>query len=79
MSDEEPKSIPIMDLVSEDGAHQLATSPNMRPYLRTDNGGASRPGHYFSHRRDHRLTAGEALRLASSVSIEVGLPRPGGV
>jgi hypothetical protein len=33
MSDK-PKSIPIKDLVSEDGAHELATSPDMQPYLR---------------------------------------------
>src|SRR5580658_6671146 len=34
MSEEKPKSIPIKDLVSEDGAHELATSPDMQPYLR---------------------------------------------
>lgn len=34
MSDKKPKSIPIKDLVSEDGAHELATSPDMKPYLR---------------------------------------------
>ena len=34
MSDDTPKSIPIKDLISEDGAHELATSPNMQPYLR---------------------------------------------
>ncbi|HYM07297.1 MAG TPA: hypothetical protein VEU11_12120 [Terriglobales bacterium] len=34
MSDKKPKSIPIKDLVSEDGAHELATSPDMQPYLR---------------------------------------------
>jgi hypothetical protein len=34
MSDEKPESIPIRDLVSEDGAHELATSPDMQPYLR---------------------------------------------
>src|SRR5271170_283787 len=28
------KTIPIKDLVSEDGAHELATSPDMQPYLR---------------------------------------------
>jgi len=34
MSDKKPKSIPLKDLVSEDGAHELATSPDMQPYLR---------------------------------------------
>jgi hypothetical protein len=34
MSDNKPKSIPIKDLISEDGAHELATSPDMQPYLR---------------------------------------------
>jgi hypothetical protein len=32
MSDE-PKRIPIKDLKSEEGAHELATSPDMQPYL----------------------------------------------
>jgi len=34
MSDKKPKGIPIKDLVSEDGAHELATSESMQPYLR---------------------------------------------
>jgi hypothetical protein len=34
MSDEKPKPIPIKNLISEDGAHELATSPDMQPYLR---------------------------------------------
>lgn len=34
MSDKKPKSIPIKNLISEDGAHELATSPDMQPYLR---------------------------------------------
>ena len=34
MNDEEPESIPIKNIRSEDGAHELATSPNMQPYLR---------------------------------------------
>jgi hypothetical protein len=34
MNEEKPKSIPIKDLISEDGAHELATSPDMQPYLR---------------------------------------------
>ncbi len=33
MSDDGPKRIPISDLISEDGAHELATSPDMQPYL----------------------------------------------
>jgi hypothetical protein len=33
MSDDEIKRIPISDLKSEDGAHELATSPEMQPYL----------------------------------------------
>ena len=34
MNDENPESIPIKNLRSEDGAHELATSENMQPYLR---------------------------------------------
>ena len=34
MSDKKPKHVPIKDLVSEDGAHELATSLDMQPYLR---------------------------------------------
>jgi|ERR1035441_2845650 hypothetical protein len=34
MSDDEIRQVPIKDLVSEDGAHELATSENMQPYLR---------------------------------------------
>jgi hypothetical protein len=34
MSEKKPESIPIKDLISEDGAHELATSPDMQPYLR---------------------------------------------
>jgi hypothetical protein len=34
MSDKKPKAIPLNKLVSEDGAHELATSPDMQPYLR---------------------------------------------
>jgi hypothetical protein len=34
MNDENPESIPIKNLRSEDGAHELATSPDMQPYLR---------------------------------------------
>lgn len=34
MSDETPKPIPIKDLRQEEGAHDLATSPAMQPYLR---------------------------------------------
>ena len=33
MSDHQSKRIPISDLTSEDGAHELATSPDMQPYL----------------------------------------------
>jgi hypothetical protein len=33
MSEEKPKAIPLNKLVSEDGAHELATSPDMQPYL----------------------------------------------
>ena len=33
MSDEKPRSIPIKDLVTEEGAHELATSETMQPYL----------------------------------------------
>jgi hypothetical protein len=33
-SDDPIKRIPIKDLMSEDSAHDLATSPEMRPYLR---------------------------------------------
>lgn len=34
MSGKKSKSIPIGDIVSENGAHELATSENMQPYLR---------------------------------------------
>jgi hypothetical protein len=34
MSGKKSESIPIGDIVSEDGAHELATSENMQPYLR---------------------------------------------
>jgi hypothetical protein len=34
VSDKKPKPILIKDLISEDGAHELATSPDMQPYLR---------------------------------------------
>jgi hypothetical protein len=34
MSDKKPKSIPLNKLISEDGAHELATAPDMQPYLR---------------------------------------------
>jgi hypothetical protein len=33
MNDEEPKDIPIKDLRQEDGASELASSPDMEPYL----------------------------------------------
>ena len=33
MEDENPKSIPLRNLRSEDGAHELATSESMRSYL----------------------------------------------
>src|SRR6266851_5113069 len=33
MNDEKPESIPISKLKSEDGAHELATSESMKPYL----------------------------------------------
>ena len=32
--DRKPEPIPIKDLISEDGAHELATSETMQPYLR---------------------------------------------
>ena len=34
MREENPESIPIKNLRSEEGAHELATSENMQPYLR---------------------------------------------
>src|ERR1700686_2817929 len=34
MDDENPGSIPFKNIRSEDGAHELATSENMQPYLR---------------------------------------------
>jgi hypothetical protein len=33
MSDKKPKSIPIKDLRQEEGASELASSPDMEPYL----------------------------------------------
>ena len=32
--DKKPEPLPIKDLISEDGAHELATSETMQPYLR---------------------------------------------
>ena len=34
MDDKNPESIPIKNLRTEDGAHELATSENMQPYPR---------------------------------------------
>ena len=34
MADEPIKRVPIKDLISEDGAHDLATSADMQPYLK---------------------------------------------
>jgi len=34
MNDKKPKPIPLKNLISEDGAHELAISPDMQPYLR---------------------------------------------
>lgn len=34
MADGEGNEIPISNIISEDGAHELATSANMQPYLR---------------------------------------------
>jgi hypothetical protein len=34
MNEDKPKSISLKDLITEDGAHELATSPDMQPYLR---------------------------------------------
>jgi len=34
MSNKRTKKVPIKDLVSEEGAHELASSPDMEPYLR---------------------------------------------
>ncbi len=31
---QEPEPIPIKEILSEDGAHELATPPKMQPYLR---------------------------------------------
>ena len=33
MADDNIERIPIKNLISEDGAHELATSPDMKPYL----------------------------------------------
>jgi hypothetical protein len=33
MSDKSPKPLPIKDLRQEEAAHELATSPDMEPYL----------------------------------------------
>jgi hypothetical protein len=33
MPDNQPERIPILNLREEDGAHELATSPDMEPYL----------------------------------------------
>ena len=34
MSDKKSKSIPLKNIISEDGAQELVTSPDMQPYLR---------------------------------------------
>jgi hypothetical protein len=34
MNDDQPEKIPIKNLISEDAAHELATSPDMQPYLK---------------------------------------------
>jgi hypothetical protein len=34
MDPQEPESFPIKNILSEDGAHELTTSPDMQPYLR---------------------------------------------
>ena len=34
MAEGEGRAIPISDIISEDGAHELATSENMQPYIR---------------------------------------------
>ena len=57
MDDENPESIPIRDLRSEDGAHELATSENMQPYLRLLKAGLRKQGHGFAHRRNRRSAA----------------------
>ena len=33
-NDDEIRQVPLSELKSEEGAHDLATSPNMEPYLR---------------------------------------------
>ena len=33
MGDDDIKRIPIKDLHQEDGAHELASSPDMKPYV----------------------------------------------
>jgi hypothetical protein len=33
MSDDDIRQLPTKDLISEEGAHELATSPEMKPYL----------------------------------------------
>lgn len=43
MSDK-PKPTSIKDIVSEDGAHELATSPDMQPYLRLITAGLQNQG-----------------------------------
>jgi hypothetical protein len=57
MSEENIKRIPIKDLRQEEGASELATSPEMQPYLRLIKGRTVRSGHDSAPGRNRRLTA----------------------
>ena len=63
------KRIPIKDLVSEEGAHELATSADMEPYLEYLKARDSRPRYRFAVERHRCIAARKALvwRIASSL------------
>lgn len=69
------QEVPIKNIVREDGAHELATSPDVQPYLRLIKGGPSRQGHHSARRRDRRLASRKTVRLAGRIGSEMGVRR----
>ena len=57
MSEDKPTPIPIKHLISEDGAHELATSPDMQPLSSTDKGRNARSRHDSAHGGNRRHSA----------------------
>jgi hypothetical protein len=64
MADDDIKRMPIKDLGQEEGAHELASSPNMEPYLNSSmivkQGADPTP----ETRSDPPVAAGEEISLA---------------